>query len=107
MIHNTDFLSTKTKLDRLETLLLVLLKCKNECANDQDEWNIYNRMTGMLYDMRIEEKRKQGFLAVYPIVNGSAREPLFEGTKEQCKIFTDLLLESQPDLKGNIIVLPL
>ena len=50
---------------------------------------------------------KAGYMAVYPIVNGSAQEALFEGTREQCKTYTDILLENKPEMKGNIIVLEL
>jgi hypothetical protein len=54
-----------------------------------------------------DEHRRLGYMAVYPIVNGSAQEALFEGTRDQCKIYTDILLENKPEMKGNIIVLEL
>jgi hypothetical protein len=57
--------------------------------------------------MMTDERRRLGYMAVYPIVNGSAQEALFEGTREQCKIYTDLLLGHDPSMKGNIIVLEL
>ena len=40
-------------------------------------------------------------------MDGSAQEAIFEGTKEQCKIYTDIMLEAHPEMKGNIIVLQL
>ena len=100
-------MKTTTKLDRLETLRSVLIECKQECVKDADEWNTYNDMMAKVNDLLTEERRKQGYMAVYPIVNGSAQEAIFEGTKEQCKIYTDILLEAHPEMKGNIIVLEL
>ena len=100
-------MKTTTKLDRLETLRSVLIECKQECAKDADEWNTYNDMMVKVNDLLTEERRKQGWMAVYPIVHGCAQESLFEGTKEQCKIYTDILLEAHPEMKGNIIVLEL
>ena len=96
-----------TKLDRLNMLRSVLIECKQECAKDADEWNTYNDMMAKVHDMLTEERRKQGYMAVYPIVDGSAQEAIFEGTKEQCKIYTDIMLEAHPEMKGNIIVLQL
>jgi ABC-type microcin C transport system duplicated ATPase subunit YejF len=58
-------------------------------------------------EMISDEHRRLGYMAVYPIVNGSAQEALFEGTREQCKVYTDILLENKPEMRGNIIVLEL
>ena len=100
-------MKTMTKLDRLTMLRNTLIDCKQECANDADEWNTYNDMIVKVNDLLTEERRKQGWMAVYPIVHGCAQESLFEGTREQCKIYTDLLLGHDPSMKGNIIVLEL
>ena len=96
-----------TKLDRLNMLRDALIECKKESVNDADEWQTYDNMMVKVNDLLTEEKRKAGYMVVYPIVDGSAREALFEGTKEQCKIYTDILLEGHPEMKGNIIVLEL
>lgn len=96
-----------SKLDRLSILLDNLRKCRNECVRHSEEWLTYNDMIEKVSDMLYEEKRKAGYMAVYPIVDGSAQESLFEGTKEQCAIYTDILLENNPSMKGNIIVLQL
>ena len=100
-------MKTTTKLDRLETLRSVLIECKQECVKDADEWQTYDDMMAKVSDMLHEERRRLGYMAVYPIVHGCAQESLFEGTKEQCKIYTDILLEAHPEMKGNIIVLEL
>ena len=100
-------MKTTTKLDRLETLRSVLIECKKESVKDADEWNTYNDMMVKVNDLLTEERRKQGWMAVYPIVHGCAQESLFEGTRDQCKIYTDILLENKPEMKGNIIVLEL
>ena len=96
-----------SKLDRLEMLWEVLLECKQGSVKDADEWQTYDDMMRKVNGMMLEEKRRLGYMAVYPIVNGCSQEALFEGTREQCKIYTDILLENQPEMKGNIIVLEL
>ena len=100
-------MKTTTKLDRLETLRSVLIECKQECVKDADEWQTYDDMMAKVNDLLTEEKRKAGYMVVYPIMDGSAGESLFEGTPEQCKIYTDILFEGHPEMKGNIIVLQL
>ena len=99
--------NSMSKLDRLSMLLDNLRKCRKECVRHSEEWLTYNDMIEKVSDMLYEEKRKAGYMAVYPIVNGSAQEALFEGTREQCKTYTDLLLGHDPSMKGNIIVLEL
>lgn len=96
-----------TKLDRLNMLRDALIECKKESVKDADEWQTYHDMLAKVGDMLTDERRRLGYMAVYPIVNGSAQEALFEGTREQCKIYTDILLEGHPEMKGNIIVLEL
>ena len=100
-------IDSMSKLDRLEMLRDALLECKQGSVKDAEERQTYDYMMRKVYDMMLEEKRRLDYMAVYPIVNGSAQEALFEGTKEQCKIYTDILLEKHPEMKGNIIVLQL
>ena len=71
------------------------------------EWQTFHGWLEKVKDMISDEHRRLGYMAVYPIVNGSAQEALFEGTRDQCKIYTDILLENKPEMKGNIIVLEL
>lgn len=97
-------MTAATKLDRLETLRSVLTECREGSVKDADEWQTYNDMLTRVSDLLTEERRKQGYMAVYPIKDGSAQEALFEGTSEQCKIYTDILLQAHPEMKGNIIV---
>lgn len=96
-----------SKLDRLTMLRNTLLDCCQESVKDADEWQTFHDMLAKVRDLLTDEMRRLGYMAVYPIVNGSAQEALFEGTREQCKIYTDILLENQPEMKGNIIVLEL
>ena len=96
-----------SKLDRLTMLRDTLLDCCKESVKDADEWQTFHDMLAKVVDMMTDERRRLGYMAVYPIVNGSAQEALFEGTREQCKIYTDILLENKPEMKGNIIVLEL
>ena len=96
-----------TKLDRLNMLRDALIECKKESVKDADEWQTYDDMMAKVNDLLTEEKRKAGYMVVYPIMDGSAGESLFEGTPEQCKIYTDILFEGHPEMKGNIIVLQL
>ena len=99
--------NSMSKLDRLTMLRDTLLDCCKESVKDADEWQTFHDMLAKVVDMMTDERRRLGYMAVYPIVNGSAQEALFEGTREQCKIYTDLLLGNQPEMKGNIIVLEL
>ena len=99
--------NSMSKLDRLTMLRDTLLDCCKESVKDADEWHTFHDMLAKVVDMMTDERRRLGYMAVYPIVNGSAQEALFEGTREQCKIYTDILLENQPEMKGNIIVLEL
>lgn len=94
-----------TKLDRLTMLRNTLIDCKQECVKDADEWNTYNDMMVKVNDLLTEERRKQGWMAVYPIVDGSAQEAIFEGTREQCDIYVSIMREHDP--KADIIVLQL
>ena len=103
----TKEVKSMSKLDRLTMLRDALIECKKESVKDADEWQTYDDMMVKVNDLLHEERRRLGYMAVYPIVNGSAQEALFEGTKEQCKIYADILLENQPEMKGNIIVLEL
>ena len=98
---------TMSKLDRLTMLRNTLIECCEESVKDVDEWMTFHDMLAKVGGLLTNERRRLGYMAVYPIVNGSAQEALFEGTKEQCKIYTDILLENQPEMKGNIIVLEL
>ena len=100
-------IDSMSKLDRLEMLCEALLECKQGSVKDADEWQTYDDMMKKVKGMMLEEKRRLGYMAVYPIVDGSAQESVFEGTAENCKIYTDILLENNPSLKGNIIVLQL
>lgn len=97
----------KQKLDRLNMLADALHECKVESVKDADEWQFYDDMRAKVNDMIHEEQRKLGYMAVYPIVDGMAGESLFEGTEEECKEYTDILLEQEPSMKGNIIMLQL
>lgn len=103
--------TTISKLDRLTTLRDSLLDCCVESVKNadewQNEWQTFHDWLEKVKDMISEEHRKLGYMAVYPIVNGSAQEALFEGTRDQCKIYTDILLENKPEMRGNIIVLEL
>ena len=96
-----------SKLDRLTMLRNTLLDCYRESTKSTDEWQTYCDMLAKVSDMLTDERRRLGYMAVYPIVNGSAQEALFEGTREECKTFTDKLLGHNPSMKGNIIVLEL
>ena len=99
--------TTISKLDKLTMLRNSLLDCCKESVKNADEWQTFRDMLAKVKDMISDEHRRLGYMAVYPIVNGSAQESLFEGTREQCKIYTDILLENKPEMKGNIIVLEL
>ena len=103
----TQTKNSMSKLDRLTMLRDTLLDCCKESVKDADEWQTFHDMLAKVVDMMTDERRRLGYMAVYPIVNGSAQEALFEGTREQCKIYTDLLLGHDPSMKGNIIVLEL
>ena len=96
-----------SKLDRLTILRDTLLDCCKESVKNADEWQTFHDMLAKVGDMISDEHRRLGYMAVYPIVNGSAQEALFEGTREQCKIYADIMLEQHPERRNNIIISPL
>lgn len=80
-----------------------LRKVKETCElNLTLEVPNYDKMSN---DRLTEERRRQGWMVVYPIVDGCSQEALFEGTKEQCKKYVSLMKEKDP--KADFIVLPL
>lgn len=98
---------TTTKLDRLTMLRDALIECKKESLKDADEWMTYNDMQHRIEEMLHEERVACGWSGVYEIVDGCSGDCLFEGDIEQCKIYTDIMLEQHPERQGNIIILPL
>lgn len=98
-------MTTITKLDRLTALRNTLLELRTESTTNTDEWNTYNEWLGKATDLLTEERRRQGWMAVYPIVDGCSQEALFEGTSEQCQIYVDIMKEHNPE--ADIIVLQL
>ena len=99
--------TTISKLDRLTMLRKCLLECCNESVNNADEWQTYHDMLDKVKDMLHDERIKQGYSGVYEIVNGCSADCLFEGTFDTCKIYTEILIEGHPEMKGNIIITPL
>lgn len=97
--------TTTTKLDRLTALRNTLLELRTESTANADEWNTYNEWLTKVTGMLTEERRRQGWMAVYPIADGCSQEALFEGTSEQCQIYVSILKEHDP--KADIIVLQL
>ena len=93
-----------TKLDRLEALSATLLECKKECVKDADEWQVYDDMMTRVKELIVEEQRRLGYMAVYPVVDGQAEDYLFCGTPEACDSYVEILLEGHPGMKGNIII---
>lgn len=101
---NNDF---DTKLGRLTALRNVLLECCSETFNIPEEWRFFHNILDRANEKLLDEMRRLGYMAVYSIVGGCAQESLFVGTMEQCKEFTDILLDNDPSMKGNIIVIQL
>ena len=91
-------LSHITRLERLESLLLTIQECKQESP----EMN-WGDMEERAADAVLQEKRRLGYMAVYPIVNGCATEAAFEGTPEACDIYAEIYRENNPD--EDIIIL--
>ena len=84
-----------------------LLDCCKEYVKFPDQWNAFNEMLDEVNKMLHDERKAQGWSGVYEIVNGSAGDCLFEGEESSCKVYTDILFEGHPELKGNIIISPL
>lgn len=97
--------TTTTKLERLTMIRAALIKCRKESLKDNDEWNTYNDMQQRIGDMIHKERKALGWSGVYEIVDGSARNCLFEGDSEQCKIYAGIMLEQHPERCGTIIIL--
>lgn len=97
--------TTTTKLDRLTALRDTLLELCTESTANADEWQTFHDMLAKVVNMMTDERRRLGYMAVYPIVDGCSQEALFEGTSEQCQIYVSILKENDPN--ADIIVLPL
>lgn len=97
----------KEKENKLLTLRNSLLDCCSVFVKNKEDWEKLHRMLVNVNIMLTDVRRKLGYMAVYPIVNGCAQESLFEGTRDECKIYTDILLEKKPEMKNKIIVLQL
>ena len=69
--------------------------CSYECYTNWQQLN----------DWLTEERRRRGWMVVYPIVDGCSQEALFEGTKEECKTYVSIMKEKDP--KADFIVVPL
>ena len=69
--------NSMSKLDRLTTLRDSLLDCCKESVKNADEWQTFHDWMEKVKDMISDEHRRLGYMAVYPIVNGSAQEALF------------------------------
>lgn len=93
-----------TKLDRLKALNATLLECKTACVKDAEEWLMYDDMMTRVKQAIIEEQRRLGYMAVYPIEDGQAAASLFTGTSDECDLYVSTLLEGHPEMKGNIII---
>lgn len=93
-----------TKLERLEALSATLLECKKECVKDADEWQVYDDMMTRVKELIVEEQRRLGYMAVYPIEDGQAGASIYHGTPEACDFYVEILLEGHPEMKGNIII---
>lgn len=93
-----------TKLDRLKALAATLLECKTKCVKDAEEWLFYDSMAMQVKDQILQEQRRLGYMAVYPIEDGQAAASLFTGTSDECDLYVSTLLEGHPEMKGNIII---
>lgn len=87
-----------TRLERLESLLLTIRECKSE--NPEMNWE---GMEERAADAVLQEKRRLGYMAVYPIIHGCSTEAAFEGTPEACTIYAEIYRENNPD--NDIIIL--
>lgn len=93
-----------TKLDRLNALSTTLLECKKECVKDAEEWQVYDDIMTRVKELIIEEQRRLGYMAVYPIEDGQAGTSIYHGTPEACDSYVEILLEGHPEMKGNIVI---
>ena len=91
-------LSHITRLERLESLLLTIQECKQESP----EMN-WGDMEERAADAVLQEKRRLGYMAVYPIANGCATEAAYEGTEQDCIAYGKIFKRHNPD--KDIIIL--
>lgn len=96
---------TSKKLELLTDLRNTLLELCTESVYDPADWDTYHEWLARVGDMLTDERRRDGWMAVYPIVNGCAKDASFEGTKEQCQIYVSVWMEHDP--QADLIVLPL
>lgn len=103
--HMEQKIVKESKLNLLTALRDVLLDLSAESSNSAQERNQFNEMLAKTCGMLQDERRRMGFYGVYPIVNGSAQESLFEGTLEHCRTYVEILKENDPQI--DLIVLQL
>lgn len=103
--HMEKKLVKESKLNLLTALRDVLLDLSTESSNSSQERDQFNEMLVKTCGMLSDERRRMGYYAVYPIVDGCAQESLFEGTLDHCRIYVEIMKTDDP--KIDLIVLQL
>lgn len=103
--HMEQKLVKESKLNLLTALRDVLLDLSAESSNSAQERNQFNEMLVKTCGMLSDERRRMGYYAVYPIVDGCSQEPLYEGTLEHCRMYVEITKTYDP--KIDLIVLQL
>lgn len=91
------------KIERLQKLQHTIAELRCEAVEDREEYQFYMFISSQTYDKLHEEYQKQGYMAVYPIINGCSGEAIFIGTKDECRAFVTTLKEKNPS--AEVIVL--
>ena len=89
------------RLRRL-TMLLEAAESLRDEDPDLNLGNIPERVRALI----LEEYRKLNWHTVSPIVDGCAREAIYEGSLEDCIKYTRRLIEREPARKNNLIITP-
>ena len=92
----------KQRIEKLQFAIKVIRECQEENP-ELDYSDIIERAEQKLH----EACKEAGWHCVSPIVNGQARESVFQGTHEACTEYVSIWLEAHPEDKGNFIITPL
>lgn len=103
--HMEQKIVKESKLNLLTALRDVLLDLSTESSNSSQERDQFNEMLVKTCGMLSDERRRLGYYAVYPIVDGCAQESLFEGTLEHCRTYVEITKTNDPQF--DLIVLQL
>ena len=94
-------LTPKQRIEKLQFAIKVIRECQ-----DENPELAYRDIIERAEQKLREAYKAAGWHCVSPIVDGQARESIFQGTHEACQEYTSIWLEAHPEDKGKFIITP-